>query len=266
MNAQAIMKADHLPLPADAGDPTMLLGDWINTQSETNSLVRASLREAFGRYYLRLFGAGRPDPVDWGEIEIEVNLAGRDQTGFYAVYHLDGIDVHLAANCKLGVLVILSMSSFRDGSGRAGYMERGFFCREPLLANEGMTLKHEPHASEGIDLSSLEGTWRNTDGQAKWLEQVKLWRGPQGWLFSGQPRSEPSALAETHLTAYMDNMGYLGFKAEYQGPYGRLTLAANTQKELIVLTSFHRVGEGCDDRNRVYREFFYRVGDPGGSP
>ena len=111
---------------------------------------------------------------------------------------------------------------------------------------------------EPIDLSSLEGLWLNTSDAPKWLGQIALSRGATGWRLKSLGVCEPKEPGETDLLAYVDNMGYLGFKGEYTLPDRHLSLAANTQKELIVVTSFHRLGPGNDSRNFVCREFFYR--------
>ena len=74
----------------------------------------------------------------------------------------------------------------------------------------------------------------------------------------GRAVSAPFELGAAVLRVYPDNMGYVGFKGEYRLAGRRVVVAANTQKELIVITSFHRWGRGADGRNQVRRELFCR--------
>jgi hypothetical protein len=49
--------------------------------------------------------------------------------GFHAFYNHEGIETHLVANQKLGILVIQSYTRYVDGSGRTSHFAREFFHR-----------------------------------------------------------------------------------------------------------------------------------------
>ena len=125
------MKADQRPSVNEPLDLSPLVGDWVNTKPDTSYLVRVVLTEQDGRLLLRVYGANEPEPVDWGEIEAVPYAAGTSLMagGFHAFYNLDGIETHLVANQKLGILVIQSYTRYLDGSGRTGHFAREFFHR-----------------------------------------------------------------------------------------------------------------------------------------
>lgn len=113
-------------------DLSPLLGSWTNTKHDSNHFVRVDLRlDDHGRLHVHPFGATDDGPSDWGEAVAEPVVAGpaRQAIGFHACFSSEERVHELAANVKLGILVIQSYSFFRDGSGRAGYYAREFFHR-----------------------------------------------------------------------------------------------------------------------------------------
>jgi hypothetical protein len=131
------MKADRRAQTNTIYDISPLLGDWVNVKTDSNYLVRAILTEKSDRnqsdrrLILRSYGANDPEPIDWGEVEAIPYLAGTASiaNGFHALYNLDGIEVHLVANYKLGILVIASYVRYLDGSNRTSHVAREFFRR-----------------------------------------------------------------------------------------------------------------------------------------
>jgi len=114
-----------------ATDLRPLLGRWINVNPATDYLVRLDVEAAGEALRLRVYGSGSPEPVDWGEAAAVPYAAGgaEEAGGFHARYALGPVETHLAANQKLGILVIQSYTSFQDGSGRRAHFAREFFRR-----------------------------------------------------------------------------------------------------------------------------------------
>jgi len=115
-------------------DLAPLLGRWVNVNPATDYLVRVDVaagETAGAGLRLRVYGAGDGGPVDWGEGEATPYAAGgaTEAGGFHARYALGPVETHLAANQKLGILVIQSYTSFHDGSGRRAHYAREFFRR-----------------------------------------------------------------------------------------------------------------------------------------
>ena len=118
--------------PGGALDPEPLLGVWINTNPEPRGMVRVVLGRRGAALTVRVFGAGSPVPIDWGEVEGEVfakDVKSREAMAFAARYDFGFLRVDFQANVKQGVLVVASFNEFRDASGRASYFTREFFYR-----------------------------------------------------------------------------------------------------------------------------------------
>ena len=125
------MRSDAKQMVGGDVDATPLLGSWTNTNPETDYILRIIIREVASAIIIHAFGANSPEPVDWGEIRATPCVAGstREYDGFYARYEFESEETHLAANQKLGILVIQSYTSFKDGSGRLSHYAREFFHR-----------------------------------------------------------------------------------------------------------------------------------------
>jgi hypothetical protein len=125
------MRSDAKQMVGVKADPSPLLGSWTNTNPETDYISRIIIRELNGDLVVHAFGASSPEPVDWGEAKAAPYVAGstRECTGLYARYEFESVETHLAANQKLGILVIQSYTSFKDGSGRLSHYAREFFHR-----------------------------------------------------------------------------------------------------------------------------------------
>ncbi len=108
-----------------------LSGVWLNTNRTSRGIVRVVVTLHGPRIAVRVFGAGDPEPCDWGEIEADFiyagNISSHTAAGFTVSYHFDFSDVHLQANWNQGLLVLASFTSFKDGSDRSNYFSREFF-------------------------------------------------------------------------------------------------------------------------------------------
>lgn len=125
------MKADQQPSAEEPLDLSPLVGDWSNTKPDSSYLVRVVLTEQDGRLLLRVYGANKPAPIDWGEVEAVPYAAGTSivARGFHAFYNQDGIERHLVANEKQEILVIQSYTRYLDGSDRTSHIGREFYHR-----------------------------------------------------------------------------------------------------------------------------------------
>ncbi len=255
--AQAINHR-RLPLIKDGGDLTDLLGTWVNANDKSESLSRLIIeRDEQQEYWIRTFAVADPVPVNWGRVAMDVHQAGRRQSGFHATYDLAETVVHLVANYKLGVLVIELFSSFKGSGDRPGTIGREFFRRASKHTTMAATAEALPDDSVPVDLTPFAGSWINSSDSGQWLEQFTLSADRQGWqlqIRTGDIKPDP-----VPVTSYMDNMGYLAFKACIELSDRHLIIAANTQKALVVMTSYERFlpcSVQATAQNRVYREIF----------
>jgi hypothetical protein len=113
-------------------DLGVLLGDWLNTNAE-GGISRIVCEPAEGgRMTVHCYGRCVPRDRDWGladapvfGFEFDASQAG----AFSAVYDFGFQEVRLQANVKAGVLVVVTLTRFRDGSGRGNYFHREFYYR-----------------------------------------------------------------------------------------------------------------------------------------
>jgi hypothetical protein len=133
MTLARYMLADDRPALEGAPDLSPLLGDWLNVQPRTEYIQRITVTEdGRGGVRIRILGTGTPDPIDWGETTARPYVSGRSREagGFHARYLLGGVETYVAANSKLGILVLQSYTSFHDNSGRPAHFGREFFRRQ----------------------------------------------------------------------------------------------------------------------------------------
>ena len=254
---------NDLDLPQDGGDLTALVGIWLNTDKTSNSLSRVIIEsDEQALYRIQTFGIGSPDEIDWGWAAMDVHLGERLQCGFHATYQRNDITTHLVANHKLGVLVIELFVTFDDGSGRPGYIVREFLGQSsaPLSASQSTVCLTEPvqdctlvQDCTPVDLTPFVGEWINSAESDQWLLRFSLCDDGNGWQL--QIRTDELTPQPVAVTSYLDNMDYLAFNASITLADRQLIFAANTQKALVVMTTFVRFFDQ-GTLNRTYREIF----------
>ena len=121
-------------------DASALLGEWSNTNNSATGIARLVLTETGNGIVVRVFGAGHPQPFDWGEAPAELfaDLPELKQaTSFTSFHDLGFMSVWLLVYVNKGVLVVVSLTRFQDGSGRSNYWGRELFfrSREPVAVN-----------------------------------------------------------------------------------------------------------------------------------
>jgi hypothetical protein len=113
-------------------DASALLGEWSNTNNSATGIVRLVLSQTGNEVVVRVFGAGRAEPFDWGEAPAELfaDLPGLMQaTSFTSFHDLGFMSVWLLTYVVKGVLVVVSFTRFQDGSDRSNYFGKEFFYR-----------------------------------------------------------------------------------------------------------------------------------------
>lgn len=128
-NPLSMMRADSKQLVEGEPDLSPLLGNWVNSNPETEYISKLTVAKQNGLLVLHVYGAHSPEPIDWGEAGATAYVAGGtlDGVGFHARYGFGEIETYLVANQKLGILVIQSYTSFKDTSGRMNHFAREFF-------------------------------------------------------------------------------------------------------------------------------------------
>ena len=111
--------------------PTALLGTWINSNLDTNSIARIRIADVGGKLQLQVFAMGPDGLIDWGTSEAHVFAGGpASQTGagFTCRYDFGFAETRLQAMIMKGLLVLAQFHLFKDDSGRADYFLREYFA------------------------------------------------------------------------------------------------------------------------------------------
>ena len=130
-NIQFAQLSDHIEIdPIDSIDPKPLIGHWINSNPDTNSIARINITEANGKLQLQVFGVGPDGPIDWGTATAEVfaaNPASSTGAGFTCTYDFGFAEARFQAMIMKGLLVLAQFHTFKDDSNRASYFMREYY-------------------------------------------------------------------------------------------------------------------------------------------
>ena len=119
-------------------DRSALVGNWINSNPDTNSIARVNVFEAEGKLQLRGFAVGPDGLIDWGTTSGNVFAAGpvsRVGAGFAATFDLGFAEVRLQAMIMKGLLVLAQFHLIKDDSGRDSYFLREYYAKTHELFN-----------------------------------------------------------------------------------------------------------------------------------
>jgi hypothetical protein len=110
------------PTTADGtGTDHSLVGDWVNTNPETEWIGEFTIAGAEDDLTMRTTGVR--EPVDWGEIPITTYMDNLNEPAFRAEYDLGSFTATLACNSNKNLVIIAAFLSFEDTS-------KNFMCRE----------------------------------------------------------------------------------------------------------------------------------------
>lgn len=114
-------------------DPAALVGTWVNSNLETNSIARIKVSEANGKLQLQVFAMGPKDLIDWGVADAQVFASGpasHKGAGFTCRYDFGFAEARMQGMIMKGLLVLAQFHLFKDDSGRADYFLREYFAVE----------------------------------------------------------------------------------------------------------------------------------------
>lgn len=133
-NAMMTRVRDRLPAGGERTLPRIdlrpLLGGWVNYNESATGINRVYIDDWESTPTVRVFGASRPAPIDWGEVAgaaFADGVGGREAVGFSAGYDLTFAQVLLAGYLNKRLLVLDAYTVFTDHSGRANYFQRDHF-------------------------------------------------------------------------------------------------------------------------------------------
>ena len=131
-NIQFAQLSDHINCePITKIDPKALIGHWINSNPDTNSIARINITEANNKLQLQVFAVGPDGPIDWGLVSAEVFASGPASStgaGFTCTYDFGFAEARFQAMIMKGLLVLAQFHIFKDDSKRASYFLREYFA------------------------------------------------------------------------------------------------------------------------------------------
>ena len=122
---------DRVEVTPGEVDRKALVGTWINSNLDTNSIARINITDANGKLQLQVFAMGPDGLIDWGTSEAQVFASGPSShaaAGFTCRYDFGFAETRLQAMIMKGLLVLAQFHLFKDGSGRADYFLREYFA------------------------------------------------------------------------------------------------------------------------------------------
>ena len=108
-----------------------LLGTWINSNPDTNSIARIEATDLHGKLELRISAVGPDGFIDWGVAEAQVFAATPESNigaGFTCRYDFGFAETRLQGMIMKGLLVLAQFHLFKDESKRASYFLREYYA------------------------------------------------------------------------------------------------------------------------------------------
>ena len=131
-NIEFAQLSDHMECdPIKRIDPKSLVGHWINSNPDTNSIARINITESNGKLQLQVFAVGPDGPIDWGTRACRSLCIRPD------IEHRRRLHVHLrfrfrrsalSGNDHEGTSRAGPVSFFKDDSKRASYFLREYYA------------------------------------------------------------------------------------------------------------------------------------------
>ena len=122
--------------PAFADPPNIMLGTWVNEDSNTKGITRLVITQAGNSYEVQGFGKCHPTDCDWGKTEFVI----RDHFGFGSSPTPLAAAIYETHFSKISLLITLesdsriavnALTDFTDKSGRPSY-SKNYFMKKVL--------------------------------------------------------------------------------------------------------------------------------------
>lgn len=256
-------------------DVANMVGEWRNVNANIDYISRLNISTAGdGQLSLRLFDARSMQGRLLGEVEVSAFTAPQSlqAIGFCSHFEVAGMKTTIAANGKLGVLVLQSYTEFTDVSSRQNILTREFYRRDQSLEltnpdrESNLTGEDLVTESTGIfhvkprqeDFECLRGRWVNTYAETSWVTALTVANIGTEWStkLSFQGQNDPSE--ELLMVPFVFDSNEVGFTTHSATDDAVSTYAAYSNKGLIVMSGFHDF-RGNDQPQRVMsREFYYK--------
>lgn len=261
-------------------DHASLIGAWRNTDSHASGIRRLILRALDGVPRLRVLGAGRREPYDWGEVEATCYASVPNSWtawAFTAAYDVGFRTMQISAYTVGGLLVVTTCNAFSGAGWPQPYWTREFFHRERAPAVESTTqaapattgcgqadLATAPLLPWELDPAPLVATWRNVDPAAARVSRVGI--SERGGYLVVRPHGVWNPRRhdwhETVGSAFADDVRTnvaVAFTAFFHLAVGRVEMVGYLDRRLLTIETGSVFSDGSGRAPQFVREHFYPI-------
>lgn len=260
-------------------DHALFTGSWIATDSESSGIAKVRMAGTDGGVEIQIYGADRAHGLDWGVVAADTvygaNLSSHTGMAFVARYQFGFATVELQGNVNLGLLVLASFNSFRDGSKRSDYFGREFFYQADDRAPDfrsvqaaslpGYTRAEEIDASVSstrLDTAPLIGEWKNTNPKSEGITRVEVKAAGDQLTIRchGAGDAKQHDWGEIPARAFAKDPSSedaMAFSAFYDHGFMQMHVQANIKQGVLVIAYFTIFRDESARSNYFTREFYY---------
>ena len=205
-----------------------LLGEWNNVNRNMDYISRLQLSGlGDGKLLLGLFVARPTQGESIGEFgAVAFALPESSQAaGFCCQFAVHGMKTTIAANEKLGALVLQSYSESQGDSGQPARLTREFYRRSEVHAsNHSRVESGSPATSQNSESSSmfessfrrddfsfLRGLWTNTFTQSSWVTRFDINNHQGNWTIRLFSRTSPDGIDSVGMVPFEFDFSEVGF-------------------------------------------------------
>jgi hypothetical protein len=254
-----------------------LVGTWHNTDRSASGIRQLSLSVPDGAPRLRVFGIGRPEPYDWGEVEARCYASAPTSWtawAFTATYDVGFRTMRISAYTRGGLLVVTTYNAFTGAGWPQPYWTREFFhvARDappaPSGARQGSVEQADrataPLLTWQLDPEPLVGAWRNVDPAATRLAYVRISES-DGYLLVRPHGVWHPRRHDWHTTvgsayaADVRNSVAAAFTTFFQLSVGEVEMVGYLDRRLLTIETASTFCDGSGRAPYYVREHFYPI-------
>jgi len=276
-------------------DHGSLVGTWHNSDRSAGGVRRLDLSVVDGQPRLRVFGTGRPQPYDWGEVEARCFATAPTSWAawaFTAVYDVGFRTMRIAAYSRGGLLVVTTYNAFTGAGWPQPYWTREFLYRAQASAAVtgppperggaepervvAVPERVEPGGAEQsladratapllpweLDPAPLVAVWRNVDPAATRLSHVRI-SERDGYLLVrphgvwSPRRHDWHATVGSAFAADVRDSVAVAFTTFFELAVGQVEMVGYLDRRLLTVETASTYRDGSGRAPHYVREHFY---------
>jgi hypothetical protein len=248
-------------------DVQNLLGEWRNVNSRVDFISRLSISSpGEGKIRLHLYDACGRHGREFAQSTALAYTAPNDRVaaGFHCRLDHDGATTSIAANEKLGILVLQCYTEFAPDDARQNILTREFYWREPSTGFSEPYGNADRHREQLLlnnprreDFAFLRSHWHNTYADSKWVVDLQIIEQKGAWHSVMQRHGQAQTEQPLALKPFVFDAQEVGFSYSFRDQKIDSHYAAYSNKGLVVLSGFHSLTADGAAQRVMSREFYY---------